>query len=141
MLFLADNIVSNNGVSHMVIFNLNMYYRSQWHTYTFLTSILSKCFYYIFLNSWYIILRPVSNVEHIKFDEYYIRHLLIVVLHGTEYYISYVASKISKSIGIIAKLRHFVPRNTLFFILLFFHIYHMVSLYGVRLPKFISIKF
>ena len=30
-----------------------------------------------------------------------------------KYYISHIASKIRKSIGIIAKLRHFVPRSTL----------------------------
>ena len=46
----------------------------------------------------------------------YVKYLGMLTDSGLtycKYYISHIASKIRKSIGIIAKLRHFVPRSTL----------------------------
>ena len=56
-----------------------------------------------------------------------------------KHHIDYVASKISKTVGIIARLRHFVPPprfSQVFTDLLYFLIYHMVSLFGEILLKY-----
>ena len=51
-----------------------------------------------------------SSLEH----KNYVKYLGVLIDSGLTWkdHIDYVASKISKSIGIIAKLRHFVPRST-----------------------------
>ena len=45
----------------------------------------------------------------------YVKYLGVLINSGLtwKYHISHVASKISKSIGVIAKLKHFVPRSNL----------------------------
>jgi hypothetical protein len=45
----------------------------------------------------------------------YVKYLGLLIDRNLtwKYHISHVASKISKTVGIISKLRHFVPRNTL----------------------------
>ena len=45
----------------------------------------------------------------------YVKYLGVLINSGLtwKYHISHVASKISRSIGVIAKLKHFVPRSNL----------------------------
>ena len=58
-------------------------------------------------------------------------------------HIDYVCQKVSKTIGIIAKLRHFVPRHVLLTLYrsLFCLISVMVSVLGVMLLKRIFINY
>jgi hypothetical protein len=61
----------------------------------------------------------------------------LLIVHGLTWkdHIDHVASKISKSIEIIAKLRHFVPRSSLlhriYIDLLYYHILRMALFYGI----------
>ena len=55
----------------------------------------------------------------------YVKYLGVMIDSNLtwKYHIGYITSKLSKSIGIIARLRHFIPKSTLL------HIYR--TLYGI----------
>ena len=69
----------------------------------------------------------------------YIKYLGVMIDNhlSWKHHINYVALKISRNIGILAKLRHFVPPKTLFGIYnsLIFLTFLMASLPGARLQK------
>ena len=76
----------------------------------------------------------------------YIRYLGILIDSNLswKFHIDYVCQKVSKTIGIIAKLRHFVPRHVLLTVyrsLILPYIRLMVSVRGVMLLKRIFINY
>ena len=81
--------------------------------------------------------------------KHYVKYLGLLIESNLtwKYHISHVASKISKTVGIISKLRHFVPRNTLINIyksLILPHISYGIAVWGkaakVHLDKILKLQ-
>ena len=87
-----------------------------------------------------------SNTSQPLEKKNYIRYLGILIDSNLswKFHIDYVCQKVSKTIGIIAKLRHFVPRHvllTLYRSLILPYIRLMVSVREVMLLKRIFINY
>ena len=96
-------------------------------------------------SSRYLILKLMILSSSIK-RHTYIKYLGILTDSNLtwKYHISYITSKISKTIGVIARLRHFVPTSTMLTLyrsLLSPYLLYMALLSGARHHRFNLIKF
>ena len=84
-----------------------------------------------------------TNTYNFLEQKDYVRYLGVLIdKHLTwKYHISHIASKISKTIGVIARLRHFVPTNTLLNIyrsLILPHLLYGIKTWGNAAKKYIE---